>query len=593
MNLHNSFLILFLSFISQWNFLFFFVSAEMKCPSCPPNLLSVIRGFVHRAIYLEPRHVYYSYYADWMDELVVPENPVNIQFVKPSELESYVPTGVRVDDISNVETFEVIFSYFGLPTMDELEYMSPDSASLDVFLTHNPCWIPLLEPCAFNCSHKRGNYSREISELVNYQNSVILLRLPSNGFKPTCIFYEALVKRQFPEKCNYDTDHMMSFEVHNIGWSHTLHTLGQVMMNTLMEGHTEKVFVTARAEPFGGENQIFKLVNGTEYERDRSKWYWASSSCPQDNSLFDPWACNFLSFSNCSTRKTVFDIPPQTTNRFWNVDYTFYQKRLGISTEMRKIFNDAPSSDDSLWLNQRLFGFLTRSHARLRQLIRRSLYHVRPLFDDAHVNHDQPVMDAGGHLRARKTAPRGHEEIVQHGQRPHFYYSQHSRKSNLLRLPGPPCIAMHVRHGDSRFDGRSHDNTTDRSFFAHVNELKKVSTQLGTNVVFLMTDNTTLREFAPKMFPEFNWLMQRRPIIEQTGMYRVDNEDDIQVELAHVLADLIFGGRCIALVACFDSGIADQVRRYMGDQRKIAKPYYPYNAEVLHNILKGWTKAER
>jgi hypothetical protein len=83
---------------------------------------------------------------------------------------------------------------------------------------------------------------------------------------------------------------------------------------------------------------------------------------------------------------------------------------------------------------------------------------------------------------------------------------------------------------------------------------------MGTNIVYLMTDNSTLHRIAPAQYPDIVWLMQRRPIKEHSVMYRVNNEDDIQLELSHLLVDVKMAGNCEALVGCFDSGVTVQIR---------------------------------
>jgi hypothetical protein len=42
-------------------------------------------------------------------------------------------------------------------------------------------------------------------------------------------------------------------------------------------------------------------------------------------------------------------------------------------------------------------------------------------------------------------------------------------------------------------------------------------------------------------------------------MFDVHNEADIQLELAHVIADMRFAATCEAVVASFDSGFAEQL----------------------------------
>ncbi len=153
------------------------------------------------------------------------------------------------------------------------------------------------------------------------------------------------------------------------------------------------------------------------------------------------------------------------------------------------------------------------------------------------------------------------------------------------------CIAMHVRHGDSRFDHRKFDLTTDRSFEAHAEELKNLSKVVGTNVVFLMTDNSSLPYLATKLFPEYRWMMQRRPIREGNN-FIIRNERDIQLELAHLLVDIRFAGQCAGLIASLDSGVAEQVIQSMGSQRREGVAHLPYIIDIRGNILRRTKNVE-
>ena len=334
-----------------------------------------------------------------------------------------------------------------------------------------------------------------------------------------CSFFSALVQRQFPRKCIYDVDHMRAKYPHNIGWSHTVHDVQNALKDTMRPGQTHKVLVVPRADPFDGQHQDFRLSNGTMYHRDRSRWYWASHTCPEETVLFDPWACNFLSVTNCSTRESVLMFPDNHEKGAFG-DHFAFTNALGITDQSRARSGDGPLMDMQSWINTRILVYLQRGNARMRQMIRRSFRNI--------------------------------VRLSSHGA-----VSASSHRSHDSKLP---CVALHVRHGDAvkQEKQRSGDKSTDRSFEGHVREVKRALKALGTNVVFLMTDNSTLHRVAPSQYPEIVWLMQRRPIKEHKVMYRVNNEDDIQLELAHLQADVRMAGSCVAVVACFDSGVSIQ-----------------------------------
>ena len=294
-----------------------------------------------------------------------------------------------------------------------------------------------------------------------------------------------------------------------------MHHVQGKLLDTLKTGHTHKVLIGPRADAFDGQHQNFPLVNGTIYHRDRSRWYWAAETCPEDIVLFNPWACNFISFTNCSNRASVLIVPEDSDKgAFGNQDE--FTNQVGVTQESRELIGDQPQLNMNQWENIRSIAFLQRPHARLRQMIRRSFHHIRRLTVDS-------------------TKPRHYDSRL-------------------------PCVALHVRHGDSQQDARGQDMDTDRSLDGHVFDLIDVLNWHGTNIVFLLTDNSTLHHIAPLKYPNITWLMQQRPIKEHKALYRVNNEDDLQLELSHLIADVTYAGICKALVGCMDSGVTVQIR---------------------------------
>jgi hypothetical protein len=537
----------------------------------------MVLGIVHRAIYFENRKALYPFNYEWMDHLLNAKARVCITVINPAGLPNLrldeaafraQPAGTAwkppTPEAEAEACTEILYTRFpsAIAEADNSRYMEPHSTAIDAFLTHNPCWVPLREPCAYNCSQSGGRHSHaqqsaaaaapgslasaSASQVAAaYVESAVLVRLPPT-YASTCRFYTALVMRQFPSSCKYDLDNMIVKYPHNIGWSHTLHDVQGTLRDSMKEGYSHKVVVMPRADFFDGITQTFALSNGTMITRDRSKWYWANAkTCPEEQLLFDPWACNFLPITNCSSRKVVLDIPAPLDKGIFGTEYHFVTQ-LGITDETRRLNRDGAAVNMMTWANARLITFLQRPHARMRQMIRRSVRSISklPFAPRTHSGTHNPSGSGGaGPLHNLDSISPAHS------------FSAAVGASSRL-----PCVAMHVRHGDSRMDHRARDMKTDRSFDAHVAEARDILQAIGTNIVFLLTDNSTLHRLAAQQYPEISWFMQRRPIKEHYNMYRVDNEDDIQLELSHVIADVMVAGSCAAMVGCMDSGVTTQAR---------------------------------
>ena len=297
-----------------------------------------IFGAIHRAMHAENRFVYYPFNYEWIDHMRRSSSVVRVIVIERDHIAKYHPKRETEYEIIYVHVPRSTFSSAGVGANNV--YMEPHSQQIDSFLTLNPCWVPLHEPCAFNCSH--FNFHNE--EMQLYGESTVLIRL-SGMYNDTCKLFEALVKRQFPQECTYDDDHMRIGHPHNIGWSNTVHTIQGYLLDTLRQGHTHKVLVLPRAHSFDGQHQDFRLANGTLYHRDRSRWYWANPlTCPEETILFDPWACNFLSLTNCSTRESVLDIPTESEGHL-SGDFGSFLSSLGISAESRVETGDHPYLD--------------------------------------------------------------------------------------------------------------------------------------------------------------------------------------------------------------------------------------------------------
>ena len=116
--------------------------------------------------------------------------------------------------------------------------------AIDAFLAVHPCWIPLHEPLtpptptASADAHVRRQHpdpsnppsttrtsptqhnqhhssSTETTDTSSPVRSELLLfvRLPELSFHATCKLYTTIVKRQFPAKCTYTSDHMVGYPI--------------------------------------------------------------------------------------------------------------------------------------------------------------------------------------------------------------------------------------------------------------------------------------------------------------------------------------------------------------------------------------------
>lgn len=534
------------------------VDSVQRCLLCPQHWENKILGIVNRALNLEHRNIYYPFNSDWMNELSKPDSVVSVDYLGPDGLSAHAPGR---NGQFEPDHFQIIYSYHTGATADLF------LRQMDAFLTLNPCWIPLLDPCSDCTRHPVPD-----SAAPRYANSAVLVQLPGLGHSDTCRLYNHLVKRQFPTNCMYHSSHIVSYALHNIGWSHTLHTMADAMMTTFMESHEHKVFIAPYAEQYIGKDQFIVFDNGSVFERYRSGWYWANEeTCETDTYLFNPWACNFLSFSNCSNRDSAFRLPADTKKSQWKGDITYLLRKLGITWVSRRANRDAPLANDNQWIEQRLLSFVSRPNSRMRQMIRRSLIKIRPLprFSETYATH--PLSTHYSALQATDSSRR--------------FSKSHLTRGNM------PCIALHVRHGDAMHDSRNNP-MTDRSFHAHVEVMKNVSIRLGTNVVFLLTDNATLPLYAAPSYPEYQWYMQVRPMRFHARTFDVHNEKDIQLELAHLLADIVHGGSCVAVVGCFDSGVAAQVQRAIGDRSKGGQIHKTQYMNVMNNVVRGWNPVQ-
>jgi hypothetical protein len=276
-------------------------------------------------------------------------------------------------------------------------------------------------------------------------------------------------------------------------------------------------------------------INGTKFNQTGG-WYWSNpETCPPDIDAYDPWACNFISITNCSRKERGIsitnppypppsgDYPYEFPGAIFDKDFdTSYKSDTTIKDDYVR-FKDGYKADGDNWSYFRLHAFLQRPNFQMRQHMRKSfkaLSLVENIVNQKKANH------------------------MHHG----YFISTNMKK---------PCLAMHVRHGDSMIEFRA-TKKIDRSFESHAFHAYNLTTGLGISNIFIASDNLSVITNSFVKNPEYHWYTQRRPI-KEWGMYDVHNEDDIQKELAHIFVDLRLAANCEAIVGTFDSGFTEQI----------------------------------
>ena len=194
----------------------------------------------------------------------------------------------------------------------------------------NPCWVPIYEPPI-----PFGEFDYQDDEVVkeggspddvNLHTPLLLARLPSHSFYATCKFYKvttwipfpinsyvhpltrhvymskAIVARQFPPVCFYKNNRMAVFHLGNLGYGHVLSYLVHAYTATIQKTtyRQRKLF----SVPFAHQFLSHYNKSMTNHTRGGAGlWAWADPKrCDPQVYLNNPWACNFIPFTNCSNR---------------------------------------------------------------------------------------------------------------------------------------------------------------------------------------------------------------------------------------------------------------------------------------------------
>ena len=339
------------------------IKGQWLCEGCANDeqshlLLNLIRNAAKNA----ERLSYLALDMSWLDRLAESSSSMKVYLKKYEKIGDTVEIPVLSgNEMQSNETHHAMA--FRLENLSDdsskLSRVSRFQKAVDTFLAINPCWIPLLEP--------------SVSSFYKKNHFMIFIRLPEKSFRATCKLYTAIVDRQFPNVCKYDADHLASHNVSNIGFGHTSRYLMLAMAKTLVE--TTKVF-TAPIADFHMSRQNLSYVQGVESYVNPQLWAWADPNLC-DSGVFrnDPWACNFIPFTNCSTR----DLKPNVALKADVFSSDVLHKNFIESKALRVKYDDQKELSDFRWFETRMFAFTLRPNAQLRKKLLTSLRAVREL----------------------------------------------------------------------------------------------------------------------------------------------------------------------------------------------------------------------
>jgi hypothetical protein len=365
---------------------------------------------VHTALRHTTRLAYLALDMSWMDRLhqvdarvhVALHDVAHLDRVRPPERER---RSQAVPLSEYTEEFQVLAFHFrgrrraataGAPPASPATELRRYHAAVDRFLAINPCWVPLHEP---------ANAPVGSAATRTY---LIFIRLPSYSYHATCMLYTAVVKRQFPRTCRYTPERMTIYHLANIGFGHTslfiVNALSAVLKGRVGVGvgvggtagyRDGVVFVAPRAQDFlsrsngtyrrrpdadlglatthsGGSNGAAaggknadevvivdpgpgRVVEGGNWEGEPQNaslvlnglWAWADPArCDETTYMNDPWACNYIAFTNCSNRvKTTHIKPAELTD--WENFFPFLEVHF-VPHGVRPLPHLSPSLTPSL-----------------------------------------------------------------------------------------------------------------------------------------------------------------------------------------------------------------------------------------------------
>ena len=517
-------------------------SGQWLCEGCADKKQSdLLLKLTYKAASNGDRLSYLALDMSWLDRLAESSSSLKIYLKKYEKIADIVEIPVFAgNEMPSNETYYAMAFHLENPSDDSSKSsrVSRFQKSLDTFMAINPCWIPLLQP--------------SVSSFYKKKHFMIFIRLPEKSFRATCKLFTAIVDRQFPKVCKYDADHLASHNVSNIGFGHTSLHLMLGMATTLVE--TTKVFTAPIADTHMSRQNL-SYVQGVDPYLNPQLWAWADPNlCDLEVFRNDPWACNFIPFTNCSTR----DLMPNVAMKSNVLSRDILNKNFIESKALRVKYDDQKELSNYRWFETRMFAFTLRPNAQLRQKLLTSLRAVRKLSSN------------GQHIK------------------------ENSSKKNGGIIKQSSCGFIHVRNNDAMSDARG-GSGVDRTLEGLERHLSNFS---DTKNIFLATDNRTVVEIATRLYPNYTWYSQLRPMSNTSDLYRVftatqkyyslvgtpiytvnghetngqtkiyeidENIDDnvsniggysVQKDLSHLLADVRYATQCTTMIGSHDSTLS-------------------------------------
>jgi len=561
-------------------------------------------GIIRAALKLEYREVYLSIASGWMDKFLLPTQRVMVHCLTAQELEAGDALNIPSPSPGQEEqTLHVVYSLGGAAALHT------DVAPVDRFLLRNPCWVLLKDqqraapaPSSSSTSttasaaaptrhgHSVGGVvvlhssgESVTSVFPNYTSSSVLLLMPERPLGATCRLYSAVTRRQFPPSCPRPTE-LFRYAMQGFGFG----------------GEANKVIKTFAFNLADSADRVYAAPLA-----DKRDWIWADGSghhCPHATFKDDPWACTFLSLSNCTwgEERNVTDLLPLISKGWGDYGPTKDTNHktlnsIGVNAALLQSLGDGSglSAEPATWASVRLYPFVLRPNFRTRALLRRGLDSrvVRLLGRRpgsatevfAPVSVPVAVQRREGAWQAEESplpdpAPASASASASAANNSSSSSSSSSLPQPQAAAPASPgavggghatslaqglggrsCLGMHVRNGDVLTDWRK-GRKIDRSFNAHVYAALNLTRALAIQDIFLATDNSSLLHIAPVEYPSFRWFAQIRPLhpVESQalrGPLHHLHDTEPQREIANILLDAHLVGRCESLVGQGDGSV--------------------------------------
>ena len=533
------------------------------CDGCDEYDSRIVFSMINHVLQNDIENNFLLLDSSWKKLVLRHTSKINVSVVNCEDLSTYI--GFEPTDNDLLETYNIVISNITKNCMSDHNSLQSINI-IDQFLVNNPCWVPIHDPDLFYHGDNNTDTSTwnkppghiatdRLLMLELLKHTSIFIHLPTLHFHDTCLLYKSITKKQFPSVC---PSKLFMHCIGNIGWVSIFENFLYHLAHSL-EKYQDSVLVVPKSYDFRSRRRRIKLLNG-KIIRARGGWYWLNPPrCQPYMDDHDPWSCNFLPITNCTFHLIGTEVPPCPVENLkfrvrlnWNTPKS-YLASINITDESRQRYHDAPFHDELAWSVTRLAAFLQRPNLQMRFLIKKSLQqHTVSVLLNNNNNNDNGK-DKSIHTNfVRNEINMNHHYNMNHHNN-HYINQDKLPRANKINNLNRPCIALHVRHGDMIYDWRAKLNL-DRSFDFHVQQVRNLSKDLSIDTIFLATDNATLVQIASKTYPEYQWTTQRRPINDRNPLFEVNNENDIQLELSHILADFMLASRCRGIVGYFDSG---------------------------------------